>query len=172
MRKVFLLAGIVLASISISFAQATTPKWEIFGGYSYLRSNPKNAPSGDSNGWNASANWNLFKHIGIKADIDGHYCCGGEKEHNFLFGPQLTMRFKKSNIFFHLLGGVSHGSAQHFSDNVAAWAAGGGWDYALSSDSRWAVRVAQVDYLMTHYADQPQHNFRYSGGVVFRFGKR
>jgi hypothetical protein len=32
--------------------------------------------------------------------------------------------------------------------------------------------LAQVDYLGTHYADHIQHNFRYSGGIVFDFGKR
>jgi hypothetical protein len=108
--------------------------------------------------------------LGLKADFDGHYCCSGqgEREHNFLFGPQFNIRRRSANFFFHALAGVSHGNAPGFSDTVLAWAAGGGVDIRLRG--RIFLRVAQVDYLGTNYAGALQHNLRYSGGLVFKFG--
>jgi hypothetical protein len=174
-KQLLLLVCMVVILSATSFSQASDPKWELFGGYSYLRSNPGGgSDSAHSHGWNASLDYNFTKHLGVKADIDGHYCCDGEKEHNFLFGPQLQFKVKNSRVFAHALAGVSHGSAPlgNFSDTVFAYALGGGFDYPLGHQKRWALRLAQVDYLGTHYADNFQHNFRYSGGIVFDFGKR
>jgi hypothetical protein len=174
-KKSLLLICIVLILSISSFTQTTDPKWELFAGYSYLRSNPGGGnDAADSHGWNASLDYNFTNHWGVKGDIDGHYCCDSQKEHNFLFGPQLQFKVDKSRIFLHAMAGVSHGDAPaaHFSDTVFAYALGGGFDYPLGSKKRWALRLAQVDYLGTHYADHIQHNFRYSGGIVFDFGKR
>jgi outer membrane protein with beta-barrel domain len=173
MRKTFWLSVFLLLSIS-SFAQANDPRWEAFGGYSYLRTNPGGGSDGaNSSGWNASLDYNLGKHWGFKADLDGHYCCS-QKEHNFLFGPQVQFHALHGKVFVHGLAGLSNAkaSAFDFSDTVFAWAAGGGFDLPLSSKSHWALRLAQADYLGTHYSNTFQHNFRYSGGIVYSFGKR
>ena len=175
MQKTLLLSCFLLVASIASFSQTADPKWELFGGYSYLRSNPGGGnDAASSHGWNASLTYDFTKHWGVKADIDGHYCCDSQKEHNFLFGPQLQFKVDKSRIFLHALAGVSHGDAPsvHFSETVFAYALGGGFDYPLGAKRRWALRLAQVDYLGTHYADSIQHNFRYSGGIVFDFGKR
>jgi len=173
-KSLLLICIVFILSIS-SLAQTADPKWELFGGYSYLRSNPGGgSDSADSHGWNASLDYNFTEHWGFKGDFDGHYCCDGQKEHNVLFGPQLQFHLRSARIFFHGMAGLSHGNAPavHFSDTVFAWAAGGGFDYPLGAKKRWALRLAQVDYLGTHYAETSQHHFRYSGGIVFDFGKR
>jgi hypothetical protein len=173
MRTMLVLAGLLVLLPCSAAAQDTqdTPTAEFFGGYSYLRANPKGGFKGSNgSGWNASAAWNLNERWGIKGDFSGYYCCSGngEKEHNFLFGPQFNIRREKANFFVHGLVGVSHGNAPGFSDTVLAWAGGGGVDIRLGE--RFAVRVAQVDYFGTHYANALQHHFRYSAGLVFRFG--
>ena len=149
-----------------------TPTVDIFGGYSYLRFNPGHGvPSTNVNGWNAAATWNVNRWLGFSGDIDGHYCCDASQSiHNFLFGPRLTLRRHSMNIFTHALVGVSHGSASSFSDTVAAWALGGGVD--VNFHGPLALRLAQVDYLGTHYASETQSNFRYSGGIVLRLGSK
>lgn len=173
-NSLLLICTVLILSFS-SFAQSTDPKWELFGGYSYLRANPgAGDDAADSHGWNASADYNFTKHWGVKGDADGHYCCDGQKEHNFLFGPQFQFGVKSSRIFLHALAGVSHGSAPsvHFSDTVFAYAVGGGFDYSVGHSKRWALRLAQVDYVGTHYADNIQNHFRYSGGIVLNLNKR
>ncbi len=173
-KSLLLICTVLILSFS-SFAQSTDPKWELFGGYSYLRANPgAGDDAADSHGWNASIDYNLTKHWGVKGDADGHYCCDGQKEHNFLFGPQFQFKIENSRIFLHALAGVSHGSAPsvNFSDTVFAYALGGGFDYSFGHSKRWGLRLAQVDYVGTHYADAIQNHFRYSGGIVLNLGKR
>jgi len=74
MKKVFLLAPLVVLLALQGYAQHT-PTVEMFGGYSHDRI--LSAGSGEpvhSNGWEASANWNLNHWFGLKADFDGSYC--------------------------------------------------------------------------------------------------
>ena len=172
MRKTLVVAGLLLLLPCLAAAQ-DTPKAEVFGGYSYLRANPKGGFIGsNAGGWDASFNWNWNKWLGYKAEFDGHYCCSGngEKKHDFLFGPQFSFRRNKVNYFAHALVGASHGNAPGFSDTVLAWAGGGGVDIRVND--RFSIRVAQVDYLGTNYANTWQHHFRYSGGLVIKFGKK
>jgi opacity protein-like surface antigen len=174
MRTTLVLAGLLLLLPSGASAQEA-PTVEVFGGYSYLRANPQGGFVGsNASGWNASLAWNWNKWLGVKADFTGTYCCEGqgERKHDFLFGPQLNFRRKSANFFVHGLVGVSHGNAPAvpFSDTVLAWAGGGGVDIRLSE--RFSLRVAQVDYFGTNYANTMQHHLRYSGGVVFKFGKK
>ena len=118
-------------------------------------------------------------------------------EYQFLGGPELVFRGpRKATPFLHMLFGIA---ARHYYtpsgdpqsprnvlavDFGFASALGGGVDIAVSR--RWALRVGQFDYLLTHLAhDQPQfspiedqlpaigawqHNFRFSAGVVVRLG--
>ena len=172
MRTTLVLAGLLFLLPCSAVAQET-PEEEVFGGYSYLRANPGSGFKGsNASGWNASAAWNWNKWLGVKGDFSGHYCCSGngEKKHDFLFGPQITFRRNAVNFFVHGLVGVSHGSAPAFSDTVLAWAGGGGVDLRLNE--RFSVRIAQVDFLRTNYANTWQNHFRYSGGVVIKFGKK
>ena len=152
-------------------ASSSVPRFELYGGYSYLRSNPGgNFNGAHSSGWDTSLNYNWNRWLGLKADVSGQYCCDGQTEHNFLFGPQLSWRRQRVNIFAHGLGGFSHGTDTNFSDTVAAWDVGGGLEWKFKRWPRIAFRPIQADYLGTHYADMYQHNFRYSGGFVFSFG--
>ena len=170
MRKRILYIGIFALLSSYALGQST-PRFEAFGGYSYLRSNPGNGiSSANASGWGTALNWNWNPWLGLKADVGGDYCCNGQREHNFLFGPQVTFRGNHANFFIHGLGGVSHGNDTGFSDTVAAFAFGGGMDWKFHHDSGLALRVVQADYLGTNYGNQVQHNFRYSTGLVFSFG--
>ena len=172
MLKMLLLAGLLVLLPCAAVAQEA-PKFEVFGGYSYLRANPKGGFIGsNAHGWTASAAWNWNKWLGVKGEVTGTYCCSGngEKKHDFLGGPQINFRRNKTNFFVHGLVGISRGDAPAFSDTVLAWVGGGGVDIRLND--RFSLRVAQVDYLGTNYANTWQHHFRYSGGVVIKFGKK
>ncbi len=49
-------------------------------------------------------------------------------------------------------------------------ALGGGLDVSVNDSI--AVRVAQVDYLRTHFFFQTQNKGRIAAGLVIRFGKK
>src|SRR4051794_29883418 len=119
----------------------------------------------------------------------------GTRQHmyNMLFGPTVTGYFGKSSVFGHalfgaalssmsagvsvpILGGIS---APLDSSHAFAMAFGGGIDIGLSR--HFAIRAAQVDYIRTNFntldsltglttgTSTNQNNFRYSGGVIWRF---
>jgi hypothetical protein len=174
MRKTLVLAALLLLLPCAAAAQET-PTVEVFGGASYIRANPRGGFLGSNGfGWNGSAAFNWDTHWGLKADVSGYYCCSGngQREHNFLFGPQFNVRRERATFFAHALVGFSRGDAPAvaFSDTVLAWAGGGGVDVRWTD--KISIRVAQVDYFGTRYASTMQHHFRYSGGIVFKFGRK
>ena len=128
MKKAFLLVLLLLLGSVAALAKdkdknkdtsKQMPKAELFGGFSYLRANPGSGLSGtNALGWNASLNWNWNRWFGVKGDFDGHYCCAGQKLHNFMFGPQFSYRMSKATFFVHGLGGVSHGTAPGAGDGA------------------------------------------------------
>ena len=138
----------------------------------------------------------------MKADVSGHYLhqrstvnilspISGTLEtrtsarlHTIAFGPQTRFpEWKRVSVFQHALFGFSLDS-ERFSSTINgsplatgtlehhgfAMVLGGGLDVQVSP--RLAIRAGQTDYLLVRISGFNSHNFRYSGGVVFRFGKR
>lgn len=170
MKKVFLLAPLVVLLALQGYAQHT-PTVEMFGGYSHDRI--LSAGSGEpvhSNGWEASANWNLNHWFGLKADFDGSYCCHQQYLYSFLGGPQLSLRKEKYTFFVHGLFGGAHAKGLVTTDTNLAWALGGGVDWNVHRVV--AIRLPQVDYFGTRFVDGTQNDLRLSGGLVFRFGRK
>jgi peptidoglycan-associated lipoprotein len=122
------------------------------------------------------------KNLGLTADFTGIYksgsaagITGNAHDHLFMFGPTYRIPAKHATIFAHALFGESHWSgtgdflfgSSSATDNAFAMAFGGGVDYNIHKHI--AVRVAQLDFVQTYHADTNQNNFRYSGGIVFKF---
>ena len=127
-----------------------------------------------------------FSALGFSAGTQQHM-------YNFLFGPTVTGYFGKSSVFGHALFGAAHSSlnagvsvpilggisAPLDSSNAFAMAFGGGVDIGISR--HFAIRAAQVDFIRTNFntldsltgltngTSTNQNNFRYSGGVIWRF---
>jgi len=166
MKRILLLAVVALVCALPGFAQES--KVDIFAGYSFLHTSPGSGlPSANASGWEGALTYNWNSWLGLKADIDGHYCCDASL-HNFLFGPKVTLGHEKASPFLHALFGVSHGSASGVSDDAFAFALGGGLD--IKATDRISVRVGQLDYLGTRFAGYTQNNMRFSAGLVFRLG--
>ncbi|MBZ5647118.1 MAG: porin family protein [Acidobacteriia bacterium] len=169
MRSTLVVTALILLCAATGFAQEY--KADLFGGYSYLRSDPGfSLPAGNASGWEGAFTYNWNNWLALKADVSGHYCCD-QTMHNFLFGPQINLGHGKLKPYLHGLVGVSHGtSTGGFSDTVLGFALGGGIDVKWTE--RLSVRIVQADYLGTRYADATQNNFRLSAGLVYRFGKK
>ena len=169
MRAKSISVVVTLLLSSVLMAAQTDSKAEVFGGYSYLRVNPSGGGF-NTKGWEAALTGNINQTLGITADFDGHYGSpfGADgKIYNFLFGPKRKANGGKAAFVGNGLGGASHASANGFSDTAGAWDLGGGVD--LNAGSGLGFRVAQLDYLGTHFSGETQHNLRLSTGLVFRF---
>ena len=90
MRKLVFVGILLLAMSGLALAQ-DFPKFEVFGGYSYLRSDLNSrsmaeyygnefGAAGNINGFEGSFTYNLNKWLGIKADFSGHF--GSDKVDN------------------------------------------------------------------------------------------
>jgi hypothetical protein len=172
MRKIFVLFTFLLLSVA-SWAQKTHDmshegsSGDIFFGYSLLNGDTLSHGSG----WEAALTGNFNDWFGLKADLGGNYqsLLGSEaREYNVLFGPQLSHRVDRFNIFVHGLLGVSHLGFDHGPGSTGAgWVLGGGADYNLNSN--FAIRPIQLDYHGAHVFSTTQKDFRYSVGLVYRF---
>jgi opacity protein-like surface antigen len=176
LRFLGLATSILLVCSCIAVGQ-DNPKAEIFGGYQYFRvdTGVSGVDKINLNGWDASVSGYFTKHLGVSGDFSGAYGSpfgASVKLHTFMFGPIVHFpNSSKITPFAHVLFGGAHINGSAFglsaSDTGFAWAAGGGLDVNLNS--RWAVRLAQADFLQTRIASLTQNNFRYSAGIVIKF---
>jgi hypothetical protein len=183
MRKTVFASLFVLAASFSLFAQKSSDKLDVFGGYSYVRFNPGQGASGiNQNGWESTATFKMTPMFGISADVDGSYnTTNGANNHiyTYMFGPEVRMHSAKSAPFVHALFGFAHDSVStsifgtnlSVSDNAFATALGGGYDWRASDAV--SVRLFQFDYLMTRFSSTTQNNMRLSFGITFRpkFGR-
>lgn len=190
----FACATITLAFLISSFvlAQDSTPKMQVFGGYSLLHEdvgrltgtildfNLRQFPNtfgvrSNFQGWNAEAQYNFSRWVGIAADFSGynrsalvvesHSPVSGlpnGSSYSILVGPVISYRArKKITPFAHALFGWNRTSlsastftgisfplaslSTHYDDFTLAL--GGGVDYKLSHHV--ALRLGQVDWYHT-----------------------
>jgi opacity protein-like surface antigen len=185
------LAGLMFCLVFADQADAQIPtNGNIFVGYSYMSADL----GGDRvnlNGWNASVEGKVLPFLGIVADFDGHYGSPGEltsgacplllgscafstsnsfNQHDYLFGPRVSVTVGKVRPFANFLVGISHvnesdGSLTN-SDSSFAYAVGGGMDYRVVP--LVSVRVA-ADMVQTRFFSNTQNNVRISTGIAFHF---
>jgi len=180
-----LLVGLVLFSLfCIPALAGDTPKAEVYGGYQFLRH-----PGGDGysaftyNGFAAAVEGNVKSYLGIVGEFgfvrktwgDGSF---SETENvvPFLFGPRFSYRAGKARVFAHYLLGATHYSDTYdgttYTNTNFTQAIGGGLDIAINKTI--SVRPAQLDLVVVKWTDSGvsnwEKNFRYSGGIVIKFG--
>ncbi len=165
------------------------PKIEVGGGFMYRNYNLPESPRQNEIGWFATADYNFTNWLGLDLDVDegfqGTNAATFEYRHfTFLAGPQVYpighhritpfahALFGDSTLIFPTLESVdSLGNpipGTSVSNNKFAFAIGGGVDFSLTH--RIAIRLAQFDYEQTNNFGNPvQNNFKYKGGVIFRF---
>ena len=175
----------------LAFAQDSVPKVEVFGGYSFMRTgtgglsdttlnielhqNPGTLTTGRNfNGWNAEAQYNFDRWIGLVADFTGEYGTPFTArtkgvsglptmtEYSFLAGPVVSYRTKaRITPYGHALFGWDRarlgastitGTANpttSFTSTYTSFAIvfGGGVDYKVSR--HLALRLGQLDYFRT-----------------------
>lgn len=184
MRKLFLVS--VMFGIFTAAAAAQIPtSGNVFFGYSYENTNPSGIDRISTNGWDASVEGKVLPFIGIVGDFSAHYgsenfpsVCNGIgvcfpsssvniAEHDYLFGPRVSVSVGKFRPFAEGMIGVAHINANSAgSDNSFASAIGGGLDYRLIRILAWRL---EGDYVHTHLFNISENNVRLSTGIVVRF---
>ena len=184
MKKILVASLFVLATSFSLFAQKSSDKLDVFGGYSYVRFNPGQGASAiNQNGWESMATFRMTPMFGLTADVDGTYKSqSGATNHiyTYMFGPEIKMGSDKGALFFHGLAGFAHenvsanflGTNISVSDNAFSTAFGGGYDWRASDAI--SIRLFQADYLITRFGSATQNNIRLAFGVTFhpKFGGR
>jgi len=171
----FLVFAAVIAVSSLSVGQVA-PRWEFYGGYSYLRFDSPTLGYvnwSNLNGFNGEVTFNITTRFAVVADGSGHY--GNQLTvYNYMLGPQYALRRDKSKFFVHGFFGKAQNTvniatsiSNGFESVGRAFAAGGGYDRDLTP--RFTFRV-QADYLNTSTFGATQNDIRVSTGVVFHVG--
>jgi outer membrane protein OmpA-like peptidoglycan-associated protein len=161
----------------------STPKVDIFLGYSYLRAVPELANGNrlvDMNGGSASIAFNLSRYFGIAADFGGYddtqlrlggpganppsVVDSGGSAFTYLFGPRLSFRnHSRITPFAQVLFGAAHtgqvtlsgctGSSCTPLPAQTAFAMTAGGGFDIRLARHISIRAIQAEYLMTRFAD-------------------
>lgn len=192
--RLSIFTAVLLSTLSMPVMAQDAPDAEVFGGYSFFKSDG----GGGLQGWNASVAINLGKSFGVVADFSGHYgsqslradfsdpdfpatiiarADADSKLHMILGGPQYSYRkHEKITPFAHALFGASHLSTKatlsfgnitreiSAADVAFTAAFGGGLDLKLSENV--SLRMIQADYVLTRFGSSTQSNARVSVGIV------
>jgi hypothetical protein len=189
---------LALSAAQSAHAQDTTstPKIEIFGGYSYMGANiVVSGTRFNLNGASGSIAYNFNHWLGVVGDfgVYGSGNVGGESRSltlsSYQFGPRISLRGHALVPFGQVLLGGGHatgtlyttslgnGAAPLGANNGFMLTAGGGVDWKLNHTI--GIRLVQTEYLYSQFlnaAGSPdknhQNNLRISAGVTFSFGKR
>ncbi len=167
LRKLGLLAIVIMLFSFSARAQGITDKIEVFGGYSFMRY--KTSPSFNTNGWEISGEYKVRSWIGGRVDVDGHYGTfqGVHSTlHDYLVGPQVSFPAPVSP-FAHVFIGDSTFSGGGVSNSSLAYGLGVGIDAHLAPQVAW--RIVQLDVVHTHLFNDSQSNTRLSTGIVIHF---
>ena len=195
--------GRVLSTLAVLCAFGTlavaqeqpAPKWELFGGYSFLYPGadvhgtlpPGSIPLSSHLDWNlrgagASATYDFTRHFGITLDASDHWGISENRlDHadfsNLSIGPKFTFRHAHFSPFLEVLAGDQrlYPEAFHHIDKLGVMA-GGGLDVNLSRHFAW--RLIRADYVASSYRYGPSattpttdlHGVRLQTGLVFMFG--
>jgi len=181
MRKFVALPGLFLLFSGSASAQAY-PKIETSAGYMYLRVNAGGAGgSADCHGGYGSVALNFNKWIGAVGDASRCNVTGlpsgssATSAFTYLFGPKVAYRWCRLTPYAQVLAGGVRGSGATFGStsgatNAFAMSAGGGLDFRPFRRCSFAIRVLEVDYLLTRFNSSNQNNVQIKFGIVLRWG--
>lgn len=176
-----------------------SPKWELYGGYSFLYFNadvhgllpggvlPASSPlESNPRGAGFTITYNFNRRFGLSGDFSGNLSSGERgtamriddaEFFNLSIGPKITFRGRHFSPFLEgLVGGHRLTSELFGQDDRFGFMAGGGLDLNLSR--RFAWRVIRADYVFSNHQFGSEsvvpatdiRGARLQSGLVFKFG--
>ena len=190
MRTILIVMTLLLASAGATFAQ-DEHSGDVAAAYHWVRSNAGPGECGcfGLNGGGISGSWNFRRGWSAVADFSAETGNGAPPAGNSLTlsSYMAGVRYKFKHPWFDgehkpepfaqiLIGGAHAGGGEAGianGDFVFATRIGGGIDVPINS--RFAVRVIQMDYYLTTFANATndhQNNFLVGAGVVWRWSRK
>jgi len=160
--------------------RTSTPRIEVFGGYSFARMDGGAGSSTNLNGAMGSFGWNFKPWLQLVGDSSYNFVTvNGTKTvlYGNHFGPRYFYRrhnrFGATPFVEALIGGsraditVTGTGGYTASNNCMSYKVGGGLD--LHPSRRWEIRVFDFDYYRTSFGTNVhQNNYSASAGIVLR----
>lgn len=178
--KLSICALLMFAFSSFATAQRQlVPGIEVFGGYSHLSFSSSGlgfANWTQMNGWDFAVTIpHIYQGLGITADASGDYSTVLE-QYNYMIGPQYKWEFSRFRFIAHGLYGRAQTRVRQPgstftepSDRQRVIALGGEVDVPISD--RFSIRAVQADYLAASAFGSNRNSFRFSTGLIVKFGK-
>lgn len=173
--RLFAVGCAILLSVcsGSGYAQDETPRYELYGGYAFLRDlgDPgTNLPVG----WSASFAWNPARSLGFVLDVGGNYKSEAGiafNQHAFLAGARYSLRGSGVTPYFEALGGIVRGSGSGQGGSVTEtdFAVQGGAGLGFYFGERLSIR-AGVDYRNIFSQGESFQQFRVVAGLSYGFG--
>jgi hypothetical protein len=183
--RIILIATLILLFLPVIANAQEYPKAEAYAGYGLLREIGTDGVT--LHGFLGSVEGNINEVIGIVGEFGAGFktisALGIDvkmKQYTFMAGPRFNLRADKVRVFTQFLVGGAHlgGGASVSGLNAGAsvtgfsWGVGGGLDFPAGKSI--SIRPVQVDILASHFSilgsSGWEKDFRYSAGVVFKFG--
>jgi outer membrane protein OmpA-like peptidoglycan-associated protein len=165
--------AILCTVVTLTAAQdQPAPKWELYGGYSFLYPNAdvhgllpggllpvSSALESNPRGAGASITYNFNRWLGLTGDVSGDLSSGESgvgmriddaEFFNLSAGPKITFRTRHFSPFLEALVGEHRLASEVFgSDYEIGFMAGGGLDLKLNR--RFALRLLRADYVFSNH---------------------
>jgi len=176
MKKALWVMGLLLVGCSGAAGQ-TNSKGDIFAGYSFARLGDRAIfPAGYQTAFAAYLKGGYAEPPALAVEFGQYRTSKGAERlrlSTYALGPRCYFYYSdRSKIFGQATFGVAqlhtHVAGLARREKSFAMTIGMGYDRFLCKHI--ALRVAQVDYVMTHFGREFQNGVRYSGGVVFYLG--
>ena len=195
LKRLLLAVMAIVATAATTNAQEY-PKYEVYGTYSGVLADidvsHATIKSHGLDGYGLGFQYNLAKYFGLVAEFTSNGSEGPIRDQSgtfvltldtrvnvLLFGPRFAYRTKHVTAFGHYLIGtasrkVGYDNVPSVNTTELAMGVGGGLDVNIGK--HFAIRAVQFDYVPIH-SGVPLNtgggnwfrNFRYQGGVVFKF---
>ncbi len=197
--RLAVIAVLCMVAVHAAAQDQPTPKWELYGGYSFVYPNadvhamlpggvlPVSSPlESNPRGLGGSITYDFNRWFGLTLDGSTHWGSGettlvktidDAAFSNISFGPKVTFRSAHFSPFLEALVGDHRLSPDAFHDiNKLGFMVGGGLDFKVSKHI--ALRLPRVDYVMSSYRYGPSattgstdiRGLRLQAGLVFNFG--
>lgn len=163
--------------LSPSLRAQEAPRFDAFGGFSYLRFDATTIGYPDYTnlyGWNGGISGAITRKLSVAIDLSGNY--GSQmSSYHFMIGPQYTRRRDRSRIFAHVLIGKAQNNVSipqptrsGFESVGRSFGGGIGFDYDWRP--KITIRVFQAEFFHDNTFATGQNDPRVSIGLVYRFG--
>jgi opacity protein-like surface antigen len=178
MRKAAWLGVLVFALAIPAMAQDELPKFDLFGGYSYVRVNLQGDIHSNLNGASGAVGFYPSRHLGVVGDFGGYHIgtltAGSSSPlgsgslpvsgslFTYLFGPRFRFGGEGATPFVQaLFGGAHSGDITCSTSNTACSAATGGTGHLIKSDNAFAMALGGgIDIkLSTHFSVRGQGEY-------------